>query len=194
MVYMKQLALDNPLSGKAAVKALEGGGVIIYPTETAYGLGADFLNKKAVEKVYQIKGRAFNKPLPVIVSSLAMAKKLVKFDIISLELAKKYWPGPLTLVLPTKDNKGTLALRVSGNKLATSLARQLGRPLVSTSANLSGRAECYNTDEVIKQFKGKKHQPDLILNGGLLTKNKPSTIVQVTAEGLKIIRQGAIKL
>ncbi|MFA6304230.1 MAG: L-threonylcarbamoyladenylate synthase [Patescibacteria group bacterium] len=184
---------------KQAVAVLKQGGTIIYPTETAYGLGADFLNPLAVKKVYQIKGRDFKKPLSVIVGSLPMAKKLVVFDKLSLILAKKHWPGPLTLVqsskLKTNNLKPqTLALRVSSNKLATAIVKKLKSPLTATSANLAGKGEIYSIKEIVKQFGKKKYQPDLIIDGGILPKVKPSTIAKVSNGKIEILRKGKIEI
>ncbi|MDP2586373.1 MAG: L-threonylcarbamoyladenylate synthase [Candidatus Komeilibacteria bacterium] len=179
---------------KMAVKVLRAGGAIVYPTETAYGLGADFLNPKSVKKVYQIKGRDFKKQLSVMVSSLAMAKRLVKFDKLSLKLAKKHWPGALTLVLQRKDTAKTLALRISANQLATAIVKKIKNPLTATSANLSGQGEFYSAAEIVSQFKNKKHQPDLIIDAGKLLKQKPSTIVKVIDDQINILRQGSVKV
>ena len=107
-----KIVKSNKQGIKKAISILKQGGVIVYPTETAYGLGADFLNAKAVNKIYQIKGRNYAKPLSVIVSSIRMAREYVKFDQESLQLAKKYWPGALTLVLPV----ASYALRVLNKK------------------------------------------------------------------------------
>ncbi len=184
---------------KQAVDVIKHGGVVVYPTETAYGLGADFFNPLAVKKVYQIKGRDFKKPLSMIVSSLVMAKKLVKFDKISLNLAKKYWPGPLTLIQKSKIKNQkfnakfkTLGLRISANKLATLIVKQINSPITATSANLSGRGEFYSAAEIVKQFKKRKYQPDLIIDAGRLPKKKTSTIAMAGEHQIKILRQGSI--
>jgi len=179
-----------------AVDVLKHGGGIVYPTETAYGLGADFLNPSAVKKIYQIKGRNFKKPLSVIVANLAVAKKLVKFDKTALNLAKKHWPGALTLILISNQfkisNYKTIALRVSANKLATAITKSLNKPLTATSANLSGKGEHYSVRAVIKEFENKKFQPDLIIDAGRLPKEKPSTIVKVVDAEIEILRKGKI--
>ncbi len=196
--YMRilQLKKDNfSFIVKTAVKVLKDGGVVVYPTETAYGLGADFLNPQAVKKIYQIKGRSFNKPLPVLVSSLAMAKTMVKFDKLSLKLAKKYWPGPLTLILNSKfqiKNYKTLGLRISASKLATFLVKKSGRPITATSANLSGRGELYTAKEIAAQFKNKKFQPSLIIDSGRLPRQRTSTIVKMINGRMEILRRGKI--
>ncbi|MBU1036788.1 threonylcarbamoyl-AMP synthase [Patescibacteria group bacterium] len=188
-----------------AVKILKKGKIIVYPTETAYGLGADFSNPQALKKIYQIKGRSFKKPLSIIVSDFKMAKKLIKFDKFSLKLAKKYWPGPLTLVLePTKviekfQQKGQLpqnsiALRISSNQLITKIVKKLGRPVTATSANFADQKECYTARKVLKSFKNKKYQPDLIIDAGVLPRRKTSTIVNVIDSQIKVLRKGTIKL
>jgi len=192
---MKKLSITNHSRQEViaeAVKVLKQGGVIVYPTETAYGLGADFLNSSAVKKVYRIKGRGFEKKLSVLVGSLSMAKKLVGFNRKSLALAGKYWPGPLTLVLPRLDKLETLGARLSSNKLATAIVRKLNRPLTSTSANFSGKPECYSSACVKQQFKARKYQPDLIIDAGRLPRRKVSTVVQAAGDGLKVLRRGKI--
>ncbi len=201
---MKKLALNKlnrTLVIKEAVKVLKRGGIIVYPTETAYGLGADFLNLKAIAKIYKIKGRNFKKPLAVLVSSLAMAKRFVSFNKVSSALAKKYWPGPLTIILNFKiqilkefriKNYKTLGLRISSNKLATLIVRKLGKPLTSTSANISGKLDCYSVDEIESQFEKRKYKPDLIIDAGRLPKRKASTVVKITDGQIKILRKGKI--
>ena len=186
---------------KQAVDVLKQGGTVVYPTETAYGLGADFLNPEAIKKIYRIKGRNFKKLLSVIVADLKMAQKSVKFNKIALNLAKKYWPGALTLILNSKfsipskfknSDYKTLALRVSADKLAGAIAKKLKNPLTATSANLSGKGELYSATAVIKEFKNKKFQPDLIIDAGKLAKAKPSTIVKISKNKIEILRQGNI--
>ena len=204
---------------KKAVNVLKRGGVLVYPTETAYGLGCDFTNKKAREKIYKIKGRKASKKLPVIVGDMRMAKRYVKFDKASEKLAKKYWPGAFTMVLPctpvgtaqcavrfirtehcsvrtvraiSKKYFSTIALRISNHKIARLLAKKLGRPIVSTSANISGKGNCYSVEEILKQFKRKKYKPDLILDYGKLTKRVSSTVIAVEEGKVKILRQGGI--
>lgn len=192
MKVIKLTKLNQQEVIKSALAVLKTGGVIVYPTETAYGLGADYFSQRAVKKVYQIKGRDFKKQLSVIVGSLAMAKRLVKFDQVSMRLAKKHWPGPLTLVLPLKSSGKTLALRISSNRLALSVVKKLNGPVTATSANLSGKGEYYSAEEIIKQFAKRKYQPDLIIDAGRLPKQKPSTIAQIIDGQIKILRQGVI--
>lgn len=180
-----------------AVNILKKGGVIVYPTETCYGLGADAENKSAVKRIFKIKKRKFEKSFLVLVSSLAMAKKYVIFNKLALKIAKKFWPGPLTLVLEVKDKKKfkskTLGLRISSSKICQALVKKSNKPLISTSANLSGQPPIYSISEFLKQFKNKKYQPDLILDAGRLPKVSPSTIIDLTKDYPKILREGPIE-
>jgi len=194
----------NRSSLKEAVKVLEKGGVIVYPTDTAYSLGADACNKKAVDKIYQIKGRDFNKPLPVIVSSLKMVEEYCFLDERVLKLATRFWPGPLTMVLKKKKKpflwdgikiQNTLALRLPASDIALALVEELGRPIIATSANLSGQKECYEIKSLLKQFKSSPFSQliDLILDAGKLPKIPVSTIIDLSKKEPLILREGPIK-
>lgn len=192
------LRQNEKIALKEAVLCLRSGGTIVYPTETAYGLGGNFLDKKVRAKIFKLKQRPRNKALPVIVGDLKQAKKIVKFDALSFALAKKYWPGPLTLILPVIDQKlcgcKTLAIRVSGFAWARNLAKTLRKPLISTSANISGAKTNYSLGPIIKAFKNQRVQPDLLFNSGRLPKCPPSTIAKITKDKMSIIRQGSIKI
>lgn len=207
---------------KEAVNILLGGGLVIYPTETAYAIGCDAANKKAVDLIFKIKQRSKKKFLPLIASSLAMVKRYCRLSVDEEQIAGRYWPGPLTIVLRIKAGAygnrpqtvgvnrrssalakgvmakdGTVAIRVSSHPLARRLARLLGRPLVSTSANLSGEGGCYSIVEVEKQLKrvgADNYSPVLVIDGGRLKKRKSSTIVKMEKEKIRILRQGEIKI
>lgn len=184
-----------------AIAILKKGGVVVYPTDTAYGLGAKFGDKSAAKRIYKIKGRAKGKPLPTIVGSLALARKFFKISRQEFALAKKYWPGPFSLLLQRKikNSKSKIknyfvVVRVPDSKIARKLSAALGEPVFSTSANLSGAGECYSPLEVMKQFAGKKYLPDLIFDAGRLKKKKPSTIVKVIGDKIEVLRKGPIKV
>jgi len=187
-----------------AAAVIKNGGTVVFSTETAYGLAADPFNIKAVKKVYAIKGRSFNKPLPLIAADFSVVKKYFKMSAPELKLAKKYWPGPLTLILKLKNKHvdilkhlrggDAVAVRVSPNKIAHSLAVAANGFIVSTSANVSGTPEFFSAVEIAKQFRGRRFQPDLILNSGRLKKSKLSTIVKVEKGKVIILRQGVVKL
>jgi len=182
---------------KEIIKSLKQGKTIVYPTETAYGLGGDFLNKKTREKIYQIKKRVKSKDLSVVANSLSMVKKYCHLNKEEEKLAKKYWPGPLTIVLRVKPKfqkilGQTLAARVPDSKIARDLSRGLGKPLIATSANISGKATCYSAENVLKQFRNSKIKPDIVIDDGELEKVPVSTIVKVEDGGVVVLREGKI--
>lgn len=197
---------------RQAVACLKAGNSVVYPTDTAYGLAVDATNVIAVKRLYRLKGRHFIKPIHVVVGSLAAAKKLVKFNRKAEKLFKKFLPGPLTLVLPLRSapihrpgklingratellsaRTGTLGIRMPKNSAALALARKLRHPITATSANLSGQPACYSAQQVAAHFKKRKFQPDLIVDAGKLPKVKPSTIVALDGESVKILRVGPI--
>ncbi|MBM2802539.1 MAG: sua5/yciO/yrdC/ywlC family protein [Deltaproteobacteria bacterium] len=181
-----------------ALAALNRGDVIVFPTETLYGLGADALNFTAVEKVFQLKGRDPHNPFPVLVSDRAMLDSLVtEIPPLAEKLMAYFWPGPLTLVLPARADiprplvnaTGGIGVRISGQPIATEIVRILGRPLTATSANPSGQAGARTVAQAIAYFSGKI---DIFVNGGELTSLTGSTVAEVTANKLKIIRAGDI--
>lgn len=184
-----------------AIDILRKGGVIVFPTETAYGLGADATNAEAVEKVFAIKGRDSIKSLPLIMASSEMTQRYAGMPKSLARLAGEYWPGPLTLVLPVFDNQlapgvirnGTIASRVSSHPIAQKLSDGLGRPIVSTSANISGKPSSYSIDEVKDQLGAEGI--DFYLDGGIITPGLPSTIVTIDDYGYpEVLREGALKL
>jgi L-threonylcarbamoyladenylate synthase len=181
------------------VEALKRGHVIVFPTETLYGLGADALNEAAVERVFQLKGRDSGNPIPVLVTNQEMLAALVaKVPTTAQKLIDKYWPGPLTLVLPGRKNipkylcnsSGGVGVRISSQPIATLLINGLGRPLTATSANPSGKEPARTLQEAENYF---ANQVDVFVNGGALTSKSGSTVVEVMEDGIKIIREGEIK-
>ncbi|MCX5821260.1 MAG: L-threonylcarbamoyladenylate synthase [Deltaproteobacteria bacterium] len=181
-----------------AVRVLCEGGVVAFPTETFYGLGADARNETAVEKIFRIKGRNFRNPLSVIVANDREVIPLVEeIPAAAQILMKTFWPGPLTLifrasssVLPrlTADT-GKIGIRVSSHPLARLLAGGLGGPLTATSANLSGGPECSSVDAVMRAL---GELPDSVIDGGETPGGAGSTILDVTVFPPRILRAGAI--
>jgi L-threonylcarbamoyladenylate synthase len=180
------------------VEALKRGDVIVFPTETLYGLGGDALNEAAVEKVFQLKGRDSGNPIPVLVANPGMLDTMVaKVPKTAQRLIDQYWPGPLTLVLPGRKNipkylcnsSGGVGVRISSQPIATSLVNGLGRPLTATSANPSGEEPARTLQEAERYF---AHRVDLFVDGGTLTSKTGSTVVEVIEDRIKIIRQGEI--
>lgn len=192
--------LSNLKSIEQAVKILKTGGVIVHATETCYGFACDIFNKRALIRLYKIKQMDFDKPISILVDSLEMATKFGIFNKKALKLAKKHWPGPLTIIVKRKKtlpvflnpNSKTIGIRIPGHKLSLELAQKFKSPLTTTSANISSLPSPYSVSAIKKQFKGQKFQPDFILNSGKLYKNPPSTIVDCSGKNLKILRQGRI--
>ncbi len=177
-----------------AVKYLKQGKILIFPTETSYGLGCDATNQEAVDKIFKIKGRKSDKPLLVVVPTMDMAKKYLVWNDLLEDLSKKYWPGPLTVVgnghglaNGVVASDGTIAVRVTNHPIAKFLSEKLNGPVVATSANLAGAGDIYD-------FKQIEVKPDILIDGGVLPQNPPTTIVSVVDNNLKILRKGQIKI
>lgn len=182
----------------AAVDILKSGGIIAFPTETFYGLGADAGNVEAVEKIYGIKGRNFKNPLSIIIGSSQDLSRLVE-DIpeTGRRFMERFWPGGLTIVFKASSNVlprltgGTekIGIRLSSNIIASHLAKTLQNPITATSANLSGTKECSSADEVINCLGDKV---DAVIDGGHTPDGLGSTIVDVTTDPPAILREGVI--
>jgi L-threonylcarbamoyladenylate synthase len=179
-----------------AGNVMRDGGVAIYPTETVYGLGCAPSDPDATKRILQIKQRA-DKPLPLICSSIEMAKRIVKFNATAEKLAEKFWPGPLMLILPKKvdypvwitHGKKTLGIRVSGSDVARKLAELAGGVIVSTSANKSGADSPTSVQDAIDQV-GKG--VDVVVDGGPSQGQLPSTILDLSGSEMWIVRSGSI--
>ena len=194
----------DPLLIEYAADFIRGGQVISIPTDTFYGLVADPYNLYAVEEIFQIKGRPGHKPILLLVASVEQAEEMSSGDLPDhfYALARRFWPGPLTMVIqasrrvPLKitGNTGQVAVRLPNAKVPLALIRTMNRPLTGTSANLAGHKECSTASEVHDSM---GNRLPLILDcseSGLLlpTILLPSTIVRVTASGWELIREGAI--
>ncbi len=194
---------------KKAVELIKRGNIVVFPTETSYGLGCDAANQEAVNKIFKIKGRAGDKPLLVVVPTVAMAKKYLVWNNLLERLAKRYWPGAVTVVgkqnqkLNIKYQKlsngvifenSTVALRVTDSPIPKFLSAKLGRPLVATSANIADAGDAYNAREIIKIFQKRKYKPDAVIDGGVLPHRPPTTMVSVVGGKLKVVRQGEVKI
>jgi len=181
---------------KKTIKSIQKGKVIVCPTDTVYGLLCDATNKKAVEKIFRIKRRPRGKPIPIFVRDIKTAKSLAFIDRSQVKFLKKVWPGKITVILKPKRKslkgigkpKKEIGLRIPNFKLLNFLLKKLNRPLTGTSANISGKPASGNLKEVMRQFKDKKHQPDLVIDAGNLPKSKPSTVLDLTIWPPKILR------
>ncbi len=183
---------------QAAANIILKDGVIGYPTETVYGLGANALSDTAVEKIFKLKGREKNKPILIIAAELDQVKKLVvSFPRKAEILAKTFWPGPLTMVLEASaqlskfllGGGNRIGIRIPGNQICLELLRQCGVPITSTSANISGQKNPISAIEVFENFGDKL---DLIIDGGVSSSAIPSTIIGFEHNQVNLIRKGAI--
>jgi len=175
---------------ESAAKAIREGLLVAFPTETVYGIAANALDKRAIGNLYKIKRRSKNKPFTVHIADVGAIESLgcaVTKDARCL--INKFWPGPLTIILKSSDNK-TLGFRIPANKIALELIRASGVPIIAPSANLSGNKAPTTAFEVLKELDGKI---DILIDGGSTDIGIESTVVDLTASGPKILREGAIK-
>lgn len=187
---------------KNALAALKKSGVIMHATETCYGFACDALNKKAVLRLYNLKKMDLGKPSSIMVASFAQAKKYGYFNPLATRLAKKYWPGPLTIIVPRKKTlpkflnptSKTIGIRVPAHSLTQKILRAYKHPLITTSANISGKKEVYSVRAFLKSMPKNVSVPDLIIDSGAIPKQKPSTIISIEKNKIKILRQGNLKI
>jgi L-threonylcarbamoyladenylate synthase len=183
---------------QVASAAILNGSVISVPTETFYALSADPFNLRAVEQVLLIKGRQDWKPLLLLADSIDQVEKIAH-DIPDTfyRIAERFWPGPLTLILPAASTvprkitggTGTVGVRIPDQTVTRALIRAIDMPLVGTSANLSGRPACSTPEQVLQQLGGKI---ELVLDYGDTGGSAPTTILDVTQEPARLVREGAI--
>lgn len=176
------------------ISILKKGGVVIFPTDTVYGFLADASNKKAVEKIFNIKKRLKSKPLSIFVKDIKMASDLAIINEKTAKVLTKFWPGKVTVVLRRKKGvmlygvkKDSVAVRIPKYKPLNNLLKKINRPLVQTSVNISGNKPLNNIDDIIKEFGGEK-RITLIINGGNLTNANPSKIIDLSKGKIKILR------
>ncbi len=182
----------NPDKRKIAIaaKVIREGGLVIFPTETVYGIAANLLDKKAVERLCRVKARPKDKPFTVHISDLKMIRDMGCVITDTAEkLMAKFWPGPLTIIL--KSHKGRkIGFRMPANKTALELIRASGVPVVAPSANLSGKSAPVTAEKAILDLEGKV---DMVIDGGRTEVALESTVVDLTVDPFKVLRLGAIK-
>ena len=182
---------------KKTSQIIEKGGIVVFPTDTVYGIGCNPYNENSVKKIYEIKSRTKLKSLPVLAYSLDVVKEIALIDEFTEKIIEKYWPGPLTLILELTDQKlkkslnleNKIAVRIPDSKCTLKLLEKC-RLLVGTSANISGNSSYTNPNECIKNIKNY----DIFLNGGTITSKGESTIIEIENEKIKMIREGALKI
>jgi L-threonylcarbamoyladenylate synthase len=194
---------NNEKALDLAVAALKNGGLVIYPTETLYGIGVDATNSKAVKKLAEYKDRPLGKPYSIAVTNQKMAQEYVELNETAKNLYKEFLPGPLTIISKDKGKTapgvesegGTLGIRIPDYKLVTDIIKKLGKPITATSANASYKKRPYKISDVLENISDKqKNLIDLIIDAGSLPKNEPSTVIDTTLDDLITLRQGKIRL
>lgn len=197
--YIKEKEIDNNIIFEIA-RDIEKGKIVVFKTDTVYGIGTNAFDKEACEKIYEIKGRPIYKPLCVLISDISMLKEIVDFiSPTEQKLIDAFWPGPLTIKFKKRENvipdvisagDNYVRVRLLENELAYNLIKTAGVPIVAPSANLSGSPTGTEIKNIISELDGKV---DYILDSGNVSDSTTSTIVEVNNEKVIIIREGKIK-
>ncbi len=181
----------DPARIAQAAERLRGGAVIAFPTDTLYGVGARAADPAAVARLYQLKQRPSEQPMVWLVTDRAQVERFAVVSAAAAELMERFWPGPLTLVLPARLRTGgsTIAVRAPNHDVALALLTTLGEPITSSSANPAGQPPPVDADQVIAAL---GDALDVVLDGGPCRIGQPSTILDLTGATPRILRQGAI--
>jgi len=185
----------NDVDIQIATKAINDGAIVVFPTDTVYGLGCNPYNHDAVLSLYEIKKRKKTKSFPVLGYSKKELEKIAEFNSLEEKIAEKFWPGPITLILKIKDKEiqksldleGKIAVRVPNNQCILALLKEC-KLLVGTSANISGTGPFNDPKECGKNLSGY----DLLIDGGIISGQGESTIVEIENNDVKILRKGSI--
>lgn len=185
---------------KQAVRLLKAGKLVVFPTDTVYGIGSDAFNENAVNSIFHVKKRAPDRPLQILISSKDELKYITDSQLEILEqLAFEFWPGPLTIVVPAKKDfprwvtcgLDTVGIRMPANKIALKLIETFGAPIAATSANISGQPDPVNLQDVIEYLGEEIH---LIIDGGPTPGNIPSTVLDISVNPPIVLRQGRLAI
>ena len=202
LMLTQRIKLQGGSADQAALEiastAILDGNLIALPTETFYALSADLYNLRAVERIFQIKGRPDWKPLLVLIDSIDQAEAISK-DIppVFYEIAARYWPGPLTLILPAAKRislkvtggTGTVGVRIPNQPFTRSVIGKVRLPIIGTSANLSGHPSCSAAEDVLRHLGGKI---ELVVDSGDSPGTTPSTVLDLTSKPARVVREGVI--
>ena len=199
----KYINLENKLDYeelKIPAKIIKEGGIVIFPTETVYGIGTNGLDEKAIKRLYEVKQRPLNKPISLLVSNIEMVEQVAK-NILKLEykIMQNFFPGPLTIILEKKNivpniltaNTNTVGIRMPSGEIARKLIEYAGVPIATPSANISGKPSGTNIKDIQKDFERKV---DYFIDNGESKLGIPSTIVRVINDEIHILRQGSITM
>jgi L-threonylcarbamoyladenylate synthase len=195
---MKLLTLEEPRALEQAISAMQRGGIVAFPTDTVYGIGASLAYPEALGRIFEIKGRDKDRPLPLLLSSSAeLARVTSDVDSDLLRLASAFWPGPLTIALPALDSlppqvvaaDGTVGVRVPDHSVALILAQRCGGAIAVTSANLSGQEPALRPEGIDPVL---ADNLDLVLDGGIARGGLASAVIRLEDATINVIREGAI--
>lgn len=193
---MKILPVDHHSAIEQVAAVIKKGGLVAFPTDTVYGLAANAFNPDAIEKLFLVKGRDFNKAIAILIGENNQLKQIAsEFSGMAKKLSKRFWPGALTLVVPIQQTlpkllspTETIGIRMPDHNFVLRILKTTG-PLATTSANLSGGKNPLTAEDVVEQL---GNNVDLIIDGGLCPGGIPSTVVDCTQQEIRIIREGGL--
>ena len=202
MIRIKLTEENLESVAKKAVGHIKRGEVVMFPTDTLYGLGVDAEKSASIEKLFAIKKRPASKPVPVFVKNMEMAKKLAFIDKNAEVVLERLWPGPFTVVLNKKEDvsarlsAGTdkIGLRMPADSFCSELLGRLESPITGSSANVSGMSSYSDIDKILKQFKEYSVEPAFVVDAGVLEEKEPSTVVDLTGAHPRILRMNQTTL
>lgn len=195
---MAYLSLEDGRALEQAIASLRDGGVIAFPTDTVYGIAASLDHPTALRRIYDLKGRSPEKPLPILISQIQMIDKLSPdVDERLVDLAEQFWPGALTIVLPAADHlpaevkapDNTIGMRLPNHSIPLTIAESVGGAIATTSANVSGAESAHAAGEIREAFGS---SIDVILDGGFTPESNPSTVIRVENGEVVVLREGVI--
>ena len=183
---------------KEPAQIIKKGGIVIFPTETVYGIGTNGLDENAIKKLYEVKQRPLNKPISLLVNNIEMVEKIAKnITEVEYKLMERFFPGPLTIILEKRDiipdiltsNTNTVGIRMPSGEIAKKLIEFAGVPIATSSSNISGRPSGTNITDIKKDFEGKV---DCFIDNGESEIGVPSTVIRIIDNIPHILRQGTI--
>ncbi len=196
---MEQLSVHSPNVVQKATEALVQGGVILHPTDTVYGLGADALSEEAVSRIRTLKGVPNKHPFLMVMADYTMLEEYAELSDVARVFFTHFLPGPLSLIVKARDatrlpgtQNGTIGVRIPDHPFCLSVARSLGRPYITTSANVHGVPPCETADAVAISLTPRPGELALCVDGGTSSGTQPSTIVDVSLGKAVIVREGAV--
>ncbi|MEX0877375.1 MAG: L-threonylcarbamoyladenylate synthase [Candidatus Spechtbacterales bacterium] len=202
MIRIKLTEENLESVAKKAAEHIRQGEVVIFPTDTLYGLGVDALKTTSVEKLFALKKRPASKPVPVFVKNIEMAKEFAFIDKKKEAVLERLWPGPFTVVLDKKEDisdrlsagTGKVGLRMPADNFCLELLRRFEGPITGSSANVSGMSSYSDIDAILRQFKEYSEEPAFVVDAGVLEEKEPSTVVDLTGAHPRILRMNQTTL